>query len=192
MARTNPNVLSTRVNNAHLGRVRAAAAAKHQTLSTYMSAALLAASTGQDAAADDLIDQIITALGLPHDATKEQLQEALGAVYDQVHGPYESDPTAEAADPVPPPPGSPPPPAAKSALSAAQLAACKKIGMKPADFAFHLANALKRGGGVEPAAPRTPPVAVAQLTRAQIEGCKRLGITHEEFRARMAKVKTIR
>jgi len=162
MARTNPHVISTRVDNATARRVRTYCASRGITASDAARMAITLVASGaltRTAAAyanDDLdrvVREVAQALGLPPGTTADEVAAALDDLLETLR----AEPPAPASEVADPPPGG-------------LLAAARRLGWLP------------------PAgAPRAHAAPVRPLKRDEVAACKRLGITETEFRARKAK-----
>src|SRR5690606_6775066 len=65
-------------------------------------------------------------------------------------------------------------------LSKLEIAACKKRGLDPAEYAARKRNAARRVGG----APAPAPAPATSLSKADLAACKKRGIDPRDFAAR--------
>lgn len=148
--------------------------------SAYTRRVFEALADGDAAAAREMLNDLLAAIGLPPDAPREDVMAKLEELYDQIGDVNavpadDGDPLAEAPDPEPVEPFATRGKVAK--LSARELAECKRRGIDPNDFAARKAGAVKR---TAPKAKPSKPVP-AKLTAADRELCRRRGIDPAEF-----------
>ena len=92
-------VVSTRLSSEALAVVRRTAAARRETLSVHVRAALTALSNGDAEAGTMVFAQLLKLLGLPDNASASQVREAVQAALDEALGPETADPLAAAPEP---------------------------------------------------------------------------------------------
>lgn len=179
MPRATPHVLSARVTRDQLVALRRAAAARNSTPSSLVRCALWALTRSANnsilaAEAELLLGKVGAALGLPADASQEDIVAAIGALLDAVGGPIDALDTADAASEAP---GAPP----AKPLSARAKEECKRLGISEAEFRTRVASAATRAGRSE---AWTVPASDPKRLEREREGARRLGISIDEFRAR--------
>lgn len=126
--------------------------------SAYTRRVFHALADGDQAAAREMLDDLLAAVGLPPDAPREDVMAKLEELYDQI-GDVDAVP-ADVADPLAEVPGPEPvePFATRgkvAKLSARELAECQRRGLDPKDFAARKAGAVKR---TAPKAKPKPPL----------------------------------
>jgi hypothetical protein len=143
------------------------------TASQYLRSTVKALAAGDSDAALRLLEDLFTALGLPKDASRTDMVNAIDLLYEAAvggSGQAPIDPIGESA-------ASPKP---KSKLSAATLAELKKRGLTVERF-----EALKKDAvrSAPAKAPARAPAPVAKLSAKMLAELHKRGLTVEQFEA---------
>lgn len=181
LSRTDSRVLSTRLSRSQFKRARRLFARRGLSPSAYTRRVFEALADGDAAAAREMLDDLLAAVGLPPDAPREVVMAKLEELYDQL-GDEDAVPRddGEPLDEVP----DPEPVSSFAARGAAarltdrERAECAKRGITPAAFLKAKAAAARRT-----AAPKATPSkpAPVKLSAADREHCRRRGIDPAEF-----------
>lgn len=178
--RSSSRVVSTRLSAAQFRSARRLFARRGLSPSAYTRRVFEALADGDQAAAREMLDDLLAAVGLPKNAPREDVFAKLEQLYDQLDEDAvpadDGEPLAEAPDPEPVESLAARGKAAK--LSVKELAECKRRGIDPAEFAAKKAAAARRT-----AAPKAKPSkpAPVKLSAADREHCRRRGLDPAEF-----------